>query len=140
MYLLDTNVVSELRKGARADAGVRRFFAETALESAYLSVITIGELRAGAERIRLRNDSSQAERLERWLASIVAEYADAILPFDAEIAELWGHLLARLNQNPVDKQIAATALMYGLTVVTRNTRHMARTGVELLNPFAADQV
>ena len=138
MYLVDTDVVSEIRKAANANPGVRAFFANASHESLelYLSVITIGELRQGVERIRHRGDAAQARRLERWLAQVTTTYAQAILPFDEECAQVWGRLRVPNPENPLDKQIAATALIHDLAVVTRNTAHYAATGVRLLNPFS----
>lgn len=101
----------------------------------YLSAITIGELRQGVETVRHRGDVAQAARLARWLDSITSEYADAILAFDEEIAHVWGRLRVPHAENPLDKQIAATALVYGLTVVTRNVTHYEPTGVAVVNPF-----
>ena len=138
MYLVDTDVISEARRGARANAGVREFFASTARggTALYLSVITLGELRQGVERIRHRGDQTQAQTLEQWLQHLTAKYGDAILPFEADTADIWGHLRAAHPENPLDKQIAATALIYDLIVVTRNISHYEPTGVRLLNPFA----
>jgi toxin FitB len=137
VYLLDTDVISELRKGEEANAGVRAFFASADVRAAdlYLSVVTIGELRQGVERIRHRGDSAQAKRLERWLRQVTTSYADAILPIDEEIAHVWGRLRVPNPENPLDKQIAATALIHDLIVVTRNTDHYTPTGVRLRNPF-----
>jgi predicted nucleic acid-binding protein len=138
MYLLDTDVVSEIRKGDEANPGVRAFFADTSFRSAdlYLSVVTIGEMRQGVERIRHRGDDAQAKRLARWLKQVTTTYAESILPFDEETAHVWGRLRVPNPENPLDKQIAATALIHDLTVVTRNTEHFAPTGARLLNPFA----
>jgi predicted nucleic acid-binding protein len=138
VYLVDTDVISEVRKGAKANTGVRAFFRDAAKRNAalYMSAITIGELRRGVEAIRHRGDAPQALQLARWLARITTDYADAILAFDAEIAEVWGRLRVPNPENPLDKQIAATALMHDLTVVTRNIAHYDVTGVRVLNPFA----
>jgi len=137
VYLLDTDVVSELRKGESANPAVREFFAKASREATdlYLSAITIGELRQGVERIRHRGDTAQARRLGRWLAQVTTAYAEAILSFDEECAQVWGRLRVPNPENPLDKQIAATALIHDLCVVTRNTDHYAPTGVRLLNPF-----
>lgn len=137
MYLVDTDVISESRKGATANPGVRRFFQEAAQhdEGVYVSAITIGELRRGVEKIRHRGDLGQAEHLERWLNRTTEDYAEAILPFDEEMAQLWGKLRVPHHENPLDKQIAATALINDLIVVTRNIAHFEATGVRLLNPF-----
>jgi predicted nucleic acid-binding protein len=138
VYLLDTDVISELRKGANANHGVRAFFADASRRSVdfYLSAVTIGELRQGIERIRHRGDEAQAKRLERWLRQVTITYAESILSFDQETAQVWGRLRVPNPENPLDKQIAATALIHELTVVTRNTDHFASTGARLLNPFA----
>lgn len=136
MYLLDTNVVSELRKGVRANAGVTAFFASLKPEEIYLAVQTIGEIRRGVENIRGRGDREQAERLETWLEALVSEHAMRILDFDLECAQVWGKLLSPNPQHPVDKQIAAIGLIYDLTVVTRNTADFQSTGVRLFDPFS----
>ncbi len=137
MYLVDTDVISEARKGAKANAGVHAFFERGAREAAsvYLSVITVGELRQGAEKIRHRGDEIQARRLEQWLSRLTEEYADQILSLDEETAQVWGRLRVAHAENPLDKQIAATALIHDLTVVTRNVDHFQPTGVRVLNPF-----
>ena len=137
MYLIDTDVISEARKGEKANAGVRSFFRKATQESAalYLSVITVGELRRGVEAIRCRGDVPQAARLERWLDRLSADFGQAILPFDQDAAHVWGRLRAPDAANPLDKQIAATALIHDLTVATRNVSHYETTGVRLLNPF-----
>jgi len=140
MYLIDTNVVSEIRKGCKANEGVRKFFAGLASSNAqlFLSVITLGELRCGVERIRQRGDLRQAERLNSWLQSVLDEFQNQMLDFDGEAAQLWGMLQAAGSQSAVDKQIAATALLYGLTVVTRNEADFEDMGVTVLNPWSRD--
>jgi hypothetical protein len=137
VYLIDTDVISEVRKGAKSNAGVRAFFARASAEETplYLSVVTIGELRQGVERIRHRGDESQAHRLEQWLQQLTSEYAHQILPIDEEIAHVWGRLRVPNSENPLDKQIAATALIHDLAVVSRNVAHYAPTGVAVSNPF-----
>jgi predicted nucleic acid-binding protein len=137
VYLVDTDVISEMRKGEKANSGVLAFFAGASREATnlYLSVVTIGELRQGVERIRHRGDTAQAKRLERWLRQVTTTYSNTILPIDEEIAQVWGRLRVPNPENPLDKQIAATALIHDLIVVTRNTDHYAPTGVRLRNPF-----
>ena len=137
MYLLDTNIVSEARKRERANPGVSRFFAE-AIESGqglFLSAISVGELRRGVALIRHRGDAAQAQLLATWLDNLLAEYADCILDFDRDAAQLWGHLRVPDASHAIDNQIAAIALLYDLTVVTRNAPDFAGTGVRVLNPF-----
>jgi toxin FitB len=138
MYLLDTVVISEIRKGSNANPGVRGLFADVSQASVYLylSVVTIGELRQGVERIRHRGDEAQARRLERWLNQVTITYTESILPLDEETAHVWGRLRVPNAENPLDRQIAATALIHDLTVVTRNTAHYAPTDVRILSPFA----
>lgn len=137
MYLLDTNVISEVRKGARTNAGVRAFFLDAVRDGAalYVSVITIGEIRRGIEVLRYRGDVVQAHRLEQWLVLVVEGYGDNIIGFDAEMAQVWGCLRVPSKEHELDKQIAATALINDLIVVTRNTKDFVATGVKLLNPF-----
>jgi predicted nucleic acid-binding protein len=137
VYLIDTDVISEARKEEKANPGVRQFFHEADRDNVpmYLSAVTMGELRQGVEIIRHRGDASQARVLERWLQRVIDRFDDAILPFDQEIAEIWGRLRVPNRENPLDKQIAATAIINDLTVVTRNIAHYAPTGVRLLNPF-----
>ena len=137
MYLVDTDVISEARKGDKANPGVRKFFAEAAREelALYVSVITVGELRQGVERIRYRGDAAQASELERWLEKVGNDYRGHILSFEEDAADMWGRLRVPHPENPLDKQIAAMALIYDLIVVTRNVDHFKPTGVRLRNPF-----
>jgi predicted nucleic acid-binding protein len=137
VYLIDTDVISEARKGDKANSGVQEFFRSAVRDNAalYISVITIGELRQGVEIIRHRGDIPQAELLEGWLQRVANGYADSILSFDEETAHVWGRLRVPRPENPLDKQIAATALIYDLIVVTRNNAHYEPTGVRVLNPF-----
>ncbi len=139
MYLIDTNVISEARKQGKANTGVTAFFRESAEQGAalYLSVVSLGELRRGVELIRHRGDLRQAALLEAWLAEVLSVFGPNILAFDADAAQVWGRLRVPHAEHEIDKQIAATALVYGLTVVTRNTADFAGTGVALRNPFVA---
>lgn len=138
MYLVDTDVLSEGRKDAQANPGVRAFFAAAVTDdiALYISVVTVGELRRGVERLRHRGDEVQAILLERWLQTISDEFAESILRFDEHAAHVWGKLRVPHPDNALDKQIAATALIHDLTVATRNVRHFEPTGVRVFNPFA----
>jgi predicted nucleic acid-binding protein len=138
MYLIDTNVISEVRKKANANPGAAAFFkhAVASNEPVYLSAISVGELRRGVELIRHRGVTAQAELLEAWLNSILEQFAENILPFDADAAQVWGRLRVPHPGRELDKQIAAIALVNDLTVVTRNTADFKGTGVKLKNPFS----
>lgn len=138
MYLIDTNVISELRKKAKANIGVRRFFRQAINDQSkvFMSVVTVGELRRGVELIRHRGDIRQANQMGAWLDALLAEYQDYILNINHDIAQLWGHLRVPNPENALDKQIAATALIYDLTVVTRNHKDFVNTGVRVFNPFS----
>ena len=137
MYLIDTNVVSEFRKGDRAHPGVIRFAQRAAADESltFLSIITVGELRRGIHGLRLRGDDEQADRLQAWYDLAIEPRQADFLPVATEVAQVWGVLMARNPKNPLDKLIAATALVYDLTMVTRNEQDFVGTGVKVLNPF-----
>ena len=132
-YLLDTNVLSEIRK-PQGDAGVRRWFGDVRSDELFLSVLVLGEVRQGVERLE-RRDPAQAAVIERWLEGLAAHYGGRILPVDVAVADRWGRLNASDPLPVIDGLLAATALVHGLTLVTRNTRDVERSGVQLLNPF-----
>ena len=134
-FLLDTNVVSELRKGARADAGVQAWFDEHSTDQLWLSVLVVGELRRGVELFR-RRDKRADRRLSEWLATITTEYGDRIIPITTEVCERWAMLNVPDPMPVIDGLLAATALERDLTLVTRNTADVERTGVALVSPFA----
>ncbi len=136
MYLLDTNVISELRKKSRMNIGVRSFFESVDSDSLYISSITVGELRRGVELIRHRGDAPQASLLEEWLTGLLSDFERNILSFDHEEAQIWGKLRVPHHENAIDKLIAATALIYGFTLVTLNIKDFINTGVTLHNPFS----
>lgn len=137
MYLIDTNVISELRNAKNADRGVVEFMSTvTAKEQrCYLSVITVGELHMGAAKILHRGDTKQSAELSEWIDTLLTQYNDAILPIDQDISLVWAALRVPHYENALDKLIAATALSHSLTLVTRNTKDFKKTGVPLLNPF-----
>ena len=135
-FLLDTNVVSELRKRERADVNVLRWLDEHAESELWLSVLVVGELRRGVELIA-RRDKKAASKLRDWLDATVKDYADRILPITVEICERWA-LLAVPDPVPVvDGLLAATVIEHDLTLVTRNIADVDRTGVPVVNPFVA---
>lgn len=133
-FLLDTNLVSELRKGPRINPGVRAWFDAVDDADLFLSVLVIGELRQGVERIQ-RRDAPGARSLSLWLERVIEQHANRILPVDITIAELWGRLNVPDPLPTVDGLLAATALVKDLTLVTRNLADVARTGARTLNPF-----
>jgi toxin FitB len=133
-YLIDTNVISELRKGERADPRVASWFAGVADEEVYLSALTLGEIRRGTEGIR-RRDPGAARALESWLTRVAELHRDRVLPVDRPIAEEWGRIGVPDPPPVVDGLLAATAKVMGLTLATRNVADVARTGVECVNPF-----
>lgn len=133
-YLLDTNVISELRKGERCHPSVARWYSSLGPEEVFLSVLTLGELRKGVELIR-RRDGGAAERFDAWLVLLAFEQAERILPIDLVIAERWGRLNVPDPLPVVNGLLAATALVHDLTLATRNVSDVARTGVRWVNPF-----
>jgi hypothetical protein len=135
-YLVDTNVVSELRKGRRCDKNVARWFAGVAAVEIFLSVLTVGEIRRGIENIR-RRDIRAALALDGWLEGLLLAHRDRILPVSLEISQEWGQLSVPDPLPAVDGLLAATAKVHGLTLVTRNLQDVERTGLSLLNPFAS---
>jgi predicted nucleic acid-binding protein len=135
-YLLDTNVLSEARK-QRPNAGVVSWIRRAPIGQIMVSVVTIGEIRRGVERLRARNDHQLAHRYEQWLAETRELYSDQLLPVDLRIAEAWGEIDARQPLATSDGLIAATAKVHGLTVITRNTKDFQATGVRVSNPFTS---
>lgn len=135
-YLIDTSVISELRKGKRANSGVVSWFAGLADDEVFLSVLTLGEIRRGIESVR-RCDSAAAAALESWLGRIADAHRDRIVPVDRAIAEEWGRMNAPDPLPVIDGLLAATAKVAGLTLATRNTGDIARSGVRFFDPFDA---
>jgi predicted nucleic acid-binding protein len=138
MFLIDTNVISEARKGRRSDPGVCAFWADVIRNDSplFLSAITIGELRRGVDLIHHRGDHEQAAVLDAWLAQVLDDFDHRVLALDGEAAQLWGRLRVPHPHHAIDRQIASIALLHDLTLVTRHCRDFAGTGVRLLNPFS----
>ena len=137
MLLLDTNVVSELRRERKHNKDVLGYLSreEQAGRAAYLAAPTVGELERGVALLRYRGEDDAATQLNDWFSGILEAFADRILPFDTACAHAWGQLLVPRYTQIVDKQIAATAIVYGLSLVTRNTRDFEGYGLTLINPF-----
>ncbi|MEM1009840.1 MAG: type II toxin-antitoxin system VapC family toxin [Myxococcota bacterium] len=133
-YLIDTNVISELRKRQNANKNLLHWFEQVSEQQLFLSVLTIGEIRNGIERIR-RRDAESAEHLDAWLQQVEDTMAGNILPITRTIANHWGTLGIPNRLSVIDSLLAATALVHDLTLVIRNTRDVETTGVKLLNPF-----
>lgn len=134
-FLLDTNVVSEIRRGR--DPHVRAWANGVEDIDLHLSVLTLGEIRKGIELLRSR-DPVQAEVFADWLSELHTRFGERIVPIDADVAEEWGKLHAVAPRNSVDSLIAASARVRGLTVVTRNTGDFKDCGVALINPWQAE--
>ncbi len=132
-YLLDTNVISELRK-RRPDPRVIAWFDSVSSADVFISALTVGEIRVGIERLR-RKDAAQATALDEWLAILRTTYGDRIVGIDVRIAEEWGRLNVPDPLPTIDGLLAATAKCRGWTLVTRNTTDLGRCNVALLNPF-----
>lgn len=135
-FLLDTNILSELRKGHRCHPGVARWFASIEEHEVYLSVFVVGEIRKGIELIR-RKDRETAARLQSWLQQVVNDYHERILPVDQTVAEEWGRLNVPNPLPTVDGLLAATAKVSHLVLATRNVDDVKTTGVSYVNPFDA---
>lgn len=134
-YLVDTTVLSALRKGARCDPGVAAWFDDRAHDEIFLSVLTVGELERGVMLVE-RRDPAAAHRLRSWLGLVTERWSSRILPVDPPVATWWAHLMTPDPLPVVDALIAATALRHDLTLATRNTRDVERSGVRLVNPFS----
>ncbi|MEA2115251.1 MAG: type II toxin-antitoxin system VapC family toxin [Thermodesulfobacteriota bacterium] len=132
-YLIDTVVLSELRKKNRSKRVVN-WFRSTRSVDIFLSVVTIGEIERGIKQ-QQRNNEEFSQELAKWLDGILLHYTDRILPVSINVARRWGTLSAEIGNSGADILIAATALEHGLSVVTRNQRHFTPTGVPVVNPF-----
>ena len=133
-YLIDTNIISEVRKGARCDALVSAWYASIADEDLFLSTLVLGEIRKGVELARPR-DSGKAVALERWLREVEAAFDGRVLGIDNAVSDQWGRMSAIRPVPVIDGLLAATALVNSLTLVTRNDRNVAGLGAAVLNPF-----
>jgi len=134
-FLLDTNVISEIRKRDRGHPNVARWVARTPVKEIGTSVVVLAEIRRGIE-LKRRSDTKQAESLDRWFAQMRTRLADRVLPVDEPIAETWAMLSVPDPLPLIDGLLAATAKVHGLTLVTPNVGDIARTGVSVLDPFA----
>ena len=132
-FLLDTNVISEARKPT-PDSSVRAWLASVPEDDLYLSVLVVGEIRQGIERLR-RRDPAQAAPYETWLSALIHGFADRLVPVTVDVCEEWGRLNVPDPLPVVDGLMAATAKVRGWTFVTRNVADLGRADVRLLNPF-----
>jgi predicted nucleic acid-binding protein len=137
-FLLDTNVLSELRKGQRANEHVLAFAAQVGWENVHTSWVVIAELRRGA-RLVGRRDASQARALDIWIGWVMETLEERIHAVDRPVAEAWASLMVPDPRSPLHALIAATALSRGLTLVTRNTRDFTGCGLKLLDPWALNR-
>jgi hypothetical protein len=133
-WLVDTNIISEVRKGARCHLAVAAWWSGVEDRDLFLSTLTIGEIRRGVEAVRTR-DPDKARALEAWLQAIMQAFGPRILGIDAAVAESWGRISAIRSVPVVDALLAATASVHGLVLVTRNATEVAGFGVRVLNPF-----
>jgi toxin FitB len=137
MFLLDTVVLSELRKPLRQrNTNLVHWIERVSSQELFVSVVTVGEIERGIERQR-QLDPSFAERLALWLDTVLRTYEGRILPVDISIARRWGRLSQRVGNKGLDLAVAATALEHGLTVATRNISDFEPTGVSVLDPFSS---
>jgi predicted nucleic acid-binding protein len=136
-FLIDTNIISEIRKKARCDRSVSAWYASIKDRDLYLSVLVTGEIRKGVELAR-RHDAAKATALERWLNEVVAAFGERILPIDRAVTDEWGRLSAQRPIPVIDGLLAATAKANRMTLVTRNDADVVGLGAEILNPFRVD--
>jgi toxin FitB len=130
-YLIDTNIVSEVRKGAKCNANVAAWYASIDDTEIYLSVLVLGEIRKGVERPRVK-DPSQARSLENWLAAVAKAFAERILPIDKYVADEWRRMGPNRPVPTIDALLAATAKVHAMTLVSRNVADVADLGASVL--------
>ena len=135
-YLLDTNVISELRIAKKTHPSVQEWWSETDIQTVYISVLVLGEIRQGIERLRIK-DPQRAGEIEHWMQLITRSLGARVLIVNQQIADIWGRMGIKRTLPLVDSVLAATALAHDLTLVTRNTKDIQDTGVRYLNPFEA---
>jgi predicted nucleic acid-binding protein len=133
-YLIDTNIISEVRKGDQCNPNVAAWYSSIDDGDIYLSVLVLGEIRKGIERAR-PNDPAQAGALEKWLGTVTESFADRVLPVDQSIADEWGRMSAKRPVPSIDALLAATAKVHRMTLATRNLSDVANLGADVLNPF-----
>lgn len=133
-YLIDTNIISEVRKRDRCDANVAAWWQSIDDTDIHLSVLVLGEIRKGIERARSR-DPARAGALERWLANVVGSFGERILPIDQAVADEWGRMSAKRPASTIDALQAATAKVHGMTLATRNVSDVAGLGADVIDPF-----
>ena len=136
MFLLDTNVISEVRKGRNGDSGVASWYASVDESELFISALVPGEIRRGIELSRGRRDLRQGDALDSWLQALLKRFSERVLPVDSSVADTWGRISALRPVPVIDGLLAATAMVHGKTLVTRNISDVQGLGVELLNPFA----
>ena len=133
-FLLDTNILNELRKGARCDPNVSNWAAKESTQSHYISVLSLGEIRKGIELLR-KKSPEKCIPLEDWLQKLHSDYANCTIAITAEISKRWGELSAHRPLPVIDSLLAATALEHGFTLATRNTKDFDGLGISIVNPF-----
>jgi hypothetical protein len=133
-YLIDTNIISEIRKGDRCDRHVSAWYASVVDDDLFLSTLVLGEVRKGIELARAR-DPNKAATLEQWLRKVETAFGSRVLGIDSAVSDRWGRMSAIRPIPVIDGLLAATAVTYGLTLVTRNDRDTAGLGAAILNPF-----
>lgn len=134
MYLIDTNVISELRKRGRCDSRVASWWASVNDSDLFLSVLVLGEVRQGIEQVR-GHDAVKVRALEKWLSAVTEAFRGRILGIDQSVADVWGSIQAKRPTPVIDGLLAATAIVHDLTLATRNVADVEHCGARIINPF-----